>query len=79
MNRLFRYAIALLVGAVVVGGVAFFQPQSAESAILLAGIAVVYTVETAIALRTGRFFEGPRPRVRTGSTARLPVLRRSVV
>lgn len=50
MNRLFRYAIALLVAAVVTGGVAFFQPQSAESAILLAGIAVVYTVETAIAL-----------------------------
>jgi len=50
MNRILRYAIGLLVGATVTGGVAFFQPHSAESAILLAGIAVVYTVETSIAL-----------------------------
>ncbi|WP_231186223.1 hypothetical protein [Haladaptatus sp. DYF46] len=50
MNRLLRYAIALLVGATVTGGVAFFQPHSAESTILLAGIAVVFPVEVAIAL-----------------------------
>jgi hypothetical protein len=50
MDRFPRYAIALLVGAGVTGGVAFFQPRTAESAILLAGIAVVYTVGTAIAL-----------------------------
>ncbi len=50
MNRLLRYVIALLVGAAVTGGLALLQPQTPESAILLAGIAVVYTVGTAVAI-----------------------------
>ncbi len=50
MNRLSRYAIGLAVGAIVTGGIALFQPRTPESAILLAGIAVVYTVGTATAI-----------------------------
>lgn len=51
MNCLFRYFIALIVGAVVTGTVAYFEPPRGESLILLVGIAQVYIVGTVIALR----------------------------
>ncbi|UPW00902.1 hypothetical protein M0R88_02075 [Halorussus gelatinilyticus] len=51
MHRALRYAIALLVAAVVTGGVALVTPFSANRALLLVGIAQVYGVGTAILLR----------------------------
>ncbi len=63
MNRNLRYAIALVVGAVVTASVAYFQPQTSESAILLVGIAQVYVIGTAVVLRYGSIFrstDGPK-------------------
>lgn len=62
MNRLPRHAIALVVGTVVTGSVAFFEPSTGESLILLVGIALVYGVGTAIVLQYGsllRSTDGP--------------------
>ncbi|WP_243700438.1 hypothetical protein [Halorussus pelagicus] len=51
VNRVLRYAVALLVAAAVTGGVASVTQRSAHQLLLLTGIAQVYAVGTAIALR----------------------------
>ncbi|WP_435155980.1 hypothetical protein [Haladaptatus sp. DFWS20] len=51
MNRSLRYTLAIIVGAAVTGTVAFFEPPTDKSLILLVGIAQVYVIGTAIALR----------------------------
>ncbi|WP_227353007.1 hypothetical protein [Haladaptatus salinisoli] len=63
MNRSLRYSVAVVVGAVVTASVTFFEPQTTESAILLVGIAQVYVVGAAVALRYGsilRSTDGPK-------------------
>lgn len=51
MHRTVRYAVAVLVAAAVTGGVAAVTPRPERALILLLGIALVYAVGTAIALR----------------------------
>ena len=51
MHRALRYGLALVVAAVVTGGVALVTPFSGTHLILLVGIAQVYGVGTAILLR----------------------------
>lgn len=51
MRRALRYAVALLVGALVTGGVALVTPSAERRLILFLGIAQVYVVGTAVALR----------------------------
>lgn len=51
MRRNPRYAVAVLVAVGVTGGVAAVTPRPERAVILLLGIAVVYAVGTAIALR----------------------------
>lgn len=62
MRRILRYATALLVGIAVTGGVALSSPPAGRTPILLVGIAQVYAVGAAIALRyreTLRRTDGP--------------------
>lgn len=63
MRRALRYAVALVVAALVTGGVAVAAPATHGKLLLLAAIAQVYAVGTAIALRHPhaiRRTDGPR-------------------
>jgi hypothetical protein len=77
MNHSLRYGIAVVVGAVVTASVAFFEPPTEESAILLVGIAQVYVVGAAVALRYGSILRSTDGR--SGRAACSPVFRHLAV
>ncbi len=51
MRRALRYAVALVVAAAVTAGVVVLTPRPERHLILFAGVAQVYAVGTAVALR----------------------------